>query len=132
MGRGGDNERSSSSLSELLKLAASDSACLFLEGKKSFPVNTGAVFRRNLPPKSTAAARGYNINVSGRLAALAPRVPHVGVPGEALRVAGESGDGVRASYLLFSPLFLTHAEWTPQPEYPSEFPEVTSRAVATG
>ena len=59
-----------------------------------------------LPPETTGAPRGYDVNVTRGLAALAPRVPHVGLPCEALRVAGESGDGVRASYLRSDPPWL--------------------------
>lgn len=74
-----------------------------------------------LPPETTWAARGHNVNVTRRLAALAARVPHVGLPCEALRVAGESGDGVRASYLRSDPLSLTSTESITRPDYPSEF-----------
>lgn len=78
----------------------------------------------NLPPETAGAARGYNVNVARGLAALAPRVPHVGLPCEALRVAGESGDGVRASYLRSDPLafFLLRVQSQhPRPDCLSEF-----------
>lgn len=48
------------------------------------------------PPKTTGAARGYDVDVARWLAALAARVPHVGVPCQAVVVAGESEDGGRA------------------------------------
>lgn len=57
-----------------------------------------------LPPEPTGAARGYNVNVTRRLAALAPRVAHVCLPCQAVGVAGESVDGARASYLRLDPL----------------------------
>lgn len=59
-----------------------------------------AAFHCNLPPKTTGAARGNNVNVTRRLAAFAPRVPHVGFPCDALRVAGESGDEAWALYKI--------------------------------
>lgn len=55
-------------------------------------------FAVDSPPEAAGAARRHDINVSRRLAALAARVAHVAPPCEALRVAGESVDEVRASY----------------------------------
>lgn len=66
-----------------------------------------------LPPEPAGAARWYNVNVTRRLAALAPRVPHVCLPCEYLRVAGESGDGVWASYLRLDPLASTSTDNAP-------------------
>lgn len=42
-----------------------------------------ATFNSDLPPKTTGAARGDSVNVTRRLAAFAPRVPHVGPPCDA-------------------------------------------------
>lgn len=55
-------------------------------------------FAIDSPPEAAGAAWRHDINVTRRLAALAPRVAHVAPPCEALRVAGESVDEVRASY----------------------------------
>lgn len=98
---------------------ASDSASCWQRKKTSASKTFERFFA--LPPEATGAARGYHVNVTRRLAALAPRVPHVGLPCEALRVAGESADGVWASYLRLDPLALTSTESIPRPDYPSEF-----------
>lgn len=89
---GGGNEDSSSSRLKLL-------AAAFLAAVRRERTST-AKFHCNLPPKTTGAARGNHFKVTRRLAAFAPRVPHVGLPCDALRVAGESGDEAWASFKI--------------------------------
>lgn len=45
---------------------------------------SAAELQWNLPPKTTGASRGDDIDVTRRLAAFAPRIPHVGRPCDAL------------------------------------------------
>ena len=62
-----------------------------------------------LPPEPTGAAWGYS--GTGKLAAFAPRVPHVGVGVRLSAVAGDPGRGLGPRFdILFRSLVFSNAE----------------------
>lgn len=119
-GRGGDNKKSSSSLFELLRLVASDSASCW-QRKKESTKTFERYFALTYPQKPQGQRGGITLTLLGGLLPSLPVSPMLVLPCEALRVAGESGDGVWASYLRTDPLSLTSTESIPQPDYPYEF-----------
>lgn len=95
---GGDNKKSSSSLFELLRLVVSDSAnCCHRKNanRKTFE----RYFAPTYPQKPQGQRGGMTLTLLGGLLPSLPVSPMLLPPCEALRLAGESGDGVRASSL---------------------------------